>query len=624
LFREDTLRITGAALTTIGAGAFAAAPFAPFEDIPFATAPTTIGAGAFAAATLADNFSTNAFTSLKFDLAANASLFFSAADGKSFVLADLAANASLTAIAFLTANICVASSNAFLNAGSDVAASEDGTIVIGADAPFAAAFGDGDGDADAAFGDATTTIGAAAAAATAPSPTDAPFADAFGESKLIIGDDCTGATTATGAAAAPLDLNPGGPGKNTGNATEPGPPFAPVDLILTIILGFGLLLPLEDDHELFGGGATAAADTAFADAFGDATTTTGAAGAGAADAAATAPSPTDATFADAFGESKLIIGDDCTGATTATGAAAATAPLNLNPGGPGKNIGSAAGPPFAPRELILTIILGFGFGFLLLLLDDHELFDDFRDAPFTDAAFAFGDAPFEDAIFAAADFGNVTFGDADAAESAEPTDDQCTTHDFGDVTFGAPFEDADDVTESSEPTDGQWSTHDFGNAAAAAFGDAPFADAFGESKFIIGDDCAGATTATGAAVATAPLDLNPGGPGKNTGSGTGPPFASVDLILTIILGFGLLLLLLLDDHELFNDFGDVLFDDDDDDDDDDDVPLLEDFFEPDAVAAVDVFDTVDAVPDDKLLSEDFLELDDAYDPFTIKPRFTPL
>jgi hypothetical protein len=503
LFREDTLRITGAALTTIGAGAFAAAPFAPFEDIPFATAPTTIGAGAFAAATLADNFSTNAFTSLKFDLAANASLFFSAADGKSFVLADLAANASLTAIAFLTANICVASSNAFLNAGSDVAASEDGTIVIGADAPFAAAFGDGDGDADAAFGDATTTIGAAAAAATAPSPTDAPFADAFGESKLIIGDDCTGATTATGAAAAPLDLNPGGPGKNTGNATEPGPPFAPVDLILTIILGFG-------------------------------------------------------------------------------------------------------------------------FGFLLLLLDDHELFDDFRDAPFTDAAFAFGDAPFEDAIFAAADFGNVTFGDADAAESAEPTDDQCTTHDFGDVTFGAPFEDADDVTESSEPTDGQWSTHDFGNAAAAAFGDAPFADAFGESKFIIGDDCAGATTATGAAVATAPLDLNPGGPGKNTGSGTGPPFASVDLILTIILGFGLLLLLLLDDHELFNDFGDVLFDDDDDDDDDDDVPLLEDFFEPDAVAAVDVFDTVDAVPDDKLLSEDFLELDDAYDPFTIKPRFTPL
>ena len=44
----------------------------------------------------------------------------------------------------------------------------------------------------------------------------------------------------------------------------------------------------------------------------------------------------------------------------------------------------------------------------------------------------------------------------------------------------------------------------------------------------------------------------------------------------------------------------------------------------DAVAAVDVFDAVDAVPDDKLLSEDFLELDDAYDPFAIKPRFTPL
>jgi hypothetical protein len=399
----------------------------------------------FAAATLADNFSTNAFTSLKFDLAANASFLFSAADGNLFVLADLAANASLTAIAFLTANICVASSNAFLNAGSDVADAEDGTIVIGADAPFA----------DTAFG-------------------DAPFADtAFGD-----GD----------------------------------------------------------------GDAAAAFGDAAAAAFGDA------------DAAESAE-PTD---------------DQCA---------------------------------------------------------THDFGDVPFGAPFEDADDVTESSEPTDGQWSICTVGNVTFGDADAAESAEPTDDQCATHDFGDVTFG----DAD-AAESSEPTDGQWSTHDFGNAAAAAFGDAPFADAFGESKFIIGDDCAGATTATGAAVATAPLDLNPGGPGKNTGSGAGPPFASVDLILTIILGFGfgLLLLLLLDDHELFNDFGDVLFDDDDDDIVLDDVPLLEDFFEPDAVAAfdavaaVDVFDTVDAVPDDKLLSEDFLELDDADDPFAIKPRFTPL
>jgi hypothetical protein len=345
LFREDTLRITGAALTTIGAEA---------------------------AATLADNFSTNAFTSLKFDLAANASFLFSAADGNLFVLADLAANASLTAIAFLTANICVASANAFLNAGSDVADAEDGTTVIGADAaPFA----------DTAFG-------------------DAPFADT------------------------------------------------------------------------------------------------------------------------AFG-----------------------------------------------------------------------------DAPF--AAAAFGDAP-----FAAAAFGDDTFGDADAAESAEPTDDQCATHDFGDVPFGAPFEDADDVTESAEPTDGQCETHDFGNVT--------FDD--DDADFAFGDGATG----------TAPLDLNPGGPGKNTGSGGGPPFAPVDLILTIILGFDFgFLLLLLDDHELFDDFRDVPFDDDDivlD-----DVPLLEKFFEPDAAFddtdgeskiiigdddADFAFDAVDAVPDDKLLSEDFLELDD--------------
>jgi hypothetical protein len=501
LFREDTLRITGAA-------------------------PTTIGAGAFAAATLADNFSTNAFTSLKFDLAANASLLFSAADGKLFVLADLAANASLTAIAFLTANICVAFSNAFLNAGSDVAASEDGTTVIGADAPFAAAFGDGDGDADAAFGDATTTIGAAAAAATAPSPTDAPFADAFGESKFIIGDDCAGATTATGAAAA-------------------------------------------------------------------------------------------------------------------------TAPLDLNPGGPGKNTGSLAGPPSAPRDLILTIILGFDFGFLLLLLDDHELFDDFRDAAFGDAAFGDASAPFADTAF-----GDATFGDADAAESAEPIDDQCATHDFGDVPFGDAFGDAaDDAIESSEPTDDaaaaesaepvddQCTDHDFGDTAAAAFGDAAAA-ARGESKIIIGDDDADFAFGDGA-TGTAPLDLNPGGPGKNTGSGAGTPFAPVDLILTIILGFDFgFLLLLLDDHELFDDFRDVPFDDDDDDDIVlDDVPLLEEFFEPDAAFddtdgeskiiigdddADFAFDAVDAVPDDKLLSEDFLELDDAYDPFAIKPRFTPL
>jgi hypothetical protein len=145
LFREDTLRITGAA-------------------------PTTIGAGAFAAATLADNFSTNAFTSLKFDLATNASFLFSAADGDLFVLADLAANASLTAIAFLTANICVASANSFLNAGSDVAASEDGTTVIGADAaPFAdTAFGDAP-FADTAFRD--DTFGDADAAESAE-PTD--------------------------------------------------------------------------------------------------------------------------------------------------------------------------------------------------------------------------------------------------------------------------------------------------------------------------------------------------------------------------------------------------------------------------------------------------------------------
>ena len=367
LFREDTLRLTGAALTTIGADA---------------------------AATLADNFSTNAFTSLKFDLAANASSLFSAADGNLFVLADLAANASLTAIAFLTANICVASANSFLNAGSDVAATEDGTTVIGADA----------------FGD--DTFAAAAADTTAP-----------------------------------LYLNPSGPGKTIGNAA--GPPFATGDLILNLIGGLCFLLPLEDDHELFGDGTAAAfGDAAFGDAaFGDAA-------------------------AAARGESNFIIGD-------------ADASESAEP--------------------VDDQCADHDFGDVPFDDDDNDDDDDDTDFAFGDAAFgdAFGDAAFGDAAAAARGESNFIIGDADASESAEPVDDQCADHDFGDVPFD---DDDDDIVLDDVPL-----LEEFFEP------DAAFDDTDGESNFIIGDADADFAFGDGA-TGTAPLDLNPSGPGKNTGS----------------------------------------------------------------------------------------------------------
>ena len=124
--------------------------------------------------------------------------------------------------------------------------------------------------------------------------------------------------------------------------------------------------------------------------------------------------------------------------------------------------------------------------------------------------------------------------------------------------------DAADATESTESTE---STDDAGDdapetAGATITGGTPLYAAgpntapLGESKIIIGAD-AGIATAPGAgaadADATTLLDLNPGGAGKNTGSGAGPPFAPGDLILTIILGFALGLPSDEEDHLLLGD-----------------------------------------------------------------------
>ena len=344
LCRGDTLRITGAAATGDGAtaaaaatgdAAFAAAPFTPFAAAPFtpfaaapftpfATAPfeDTFAAAptpavASAAAILADILSTIFFASLKFDNADNASFVFSLADDELFFLADFANCPALISAAFLANAISVVCANICLNAGRDDPDVGGGKATTGTaaaaatgDAAFGGALGYADNEGNKAsckasalgdtpttalttafapFVDGKATTGAATGDATGDATESADDIDdaeddasettgaaaAFGEPKSIIGDACNDAAaataadtafadafgdaaTTTGAAAAPLDLNPGGPGKNIGSAAAA--PFAPGDLILTIILGCGLRLPLEDDHELFGDDVRDAAD----------------------------------------------------------------------------------------------------------------------------------------------------------------------------------------------------------------------------------------------------------------------------------------------------------------------------------------------------------------------------